>query len=283
MQVDLSALQHISAFSHGGEGGNPAGVLVGDAMPSDVQMQSIAADLGYSETVFAAPLAENRGYRVRYFSPETEVPFCGHATIALGAALAQKYGRKTHLLELNEAVISVESWQENGQLQAALQSPETRSEELEEEVKQQLLALFGFGEADLNPQIPPARIHGGADHMLIALNDRAKLAGMSYDLEVARQFMQVQGLVTIMLVFVQGAQAFDVRNAFASASVFEDPATGAAAAAFGGYLRDIHWSHQGVVRITQGEDMGMPSSITAEIPEAKGSSIRVSGSARLMG
>ncbi|SFU16442.1 phenazine biosynthesis protein PhzF family [Pseudovibrio denitrificans] len=282
MQTDLLALQHISAFSHGEEGGNPAGVLVGEVMLPDAQMQSIAADLGYSETVFAVPLADKDGYRVRYFSPENEVPFCGHATIALGAVLAQQHGRKTHQLELNETVISVESWQENGQLQAALQSPLTKSAGLEDGVKAELLGLLGLNESDLDLRIPPARIHGGANHLVLALSDRAKLAGMAYDLEAMKQFMLGQGLVTIMLVHVRGPQEFDVRNAFASAGVFEDPATGAAAAAFSGYLRDIGWAHGGEIHIVQGEDMGSKSLITARIPAEAGSSIRISGSARQM-
>ncbi|KZK78114.1 putative isomerase YddE [Pseudovibrio sp. W64] len=282
MQTDLLALQHISAFSHGEEGGNPAGVLVGDVMLPDAQMQSIAADLGYSETVFAVPLANEEGYRVRYFSPENEVPFCGHATIALGAVLAQQHGRKVHRLALNETMISVESWQENGQLQAALQSPQTKSAALENDVKVQLLDLLGLSEGDLDLCIPPARIHGGADHLVLALTDRAKLAGMAYDLEAMKQFMLEQGLVTIMLVHVRGLQEFDVRNAFASAGVFEDPATGAAAAAFSGYLRDIGWAHGGEIRIVQGEDMGAKSLISAEIPAEAGSSIRIAGSARRM-
>ena len=49
-------------------------------------MQRIAAEVGYSETAFA--MRDGDRWRVRYFSPEAEVPFCGHATIALGAALA---------------------------------------------------------------------------------------------------------------------------------------------------------------------------------------------------
>jgi len=44
-------------------------------------MQDIAADVGFSETVFAAPQGD--GWVARYFSPETEVPFCGHATTTL--------------------------------------------------------------------------------------------------------------------------------------------------------------------------------------------------------
>jgi len=64
--------------------------------------------------------------------------------------------------------------------------------------------------------------------------------------------------------------------------VYEDPATGAAAAAFAGYLRDINWPYGGAIDIIQGEDMGMRSILHAEIPPVPGSSIRVSGTARVM-
>jgi ABC-type branched-subunit amino acid transport system ATPase component len=82
-------IQKIAAFSDGDVGGNPAGVFIGDELPSDADMQRIAAEVGFSETVFA--VSNGASWRVRYFSPEFEVPFCGHATIALGAALALRY------------------------------------------------------------------------------------------------------------------------------------------------------------------------------------------------
>jgi predicted PhzF superfamily epimerase YddE/YHI9 len=64
--------------------------------------------------------------------------------------------------------------------------------------------------------------------------------------------------------------------------VLEHPATGAATAAFAGYLRDLHWPHGGAIDVVQGEDMGSRSLLHAEIPAAPGASIRVSGTARWM-
>ncbi len=60
-------VQHISAFSNGPQGGNPAGVVLCDALPEAAVMQKLAAEIGYSETVFAAPAAG--GWRVRFFCP----------------------------------------------------------------------------------------------------------------------------------------------------------------------------------------------------------------------
>lgn len=48
-------VQRIAAFSNGSNGGNPAGVVLCDALPAAAAMQAVAAEVGYSETVFAAP------------------------------------------------------------------------------------------------------------------------------------------------------------------------------------------------------------------------------------
>ncbi|MBX8598497.1 PhzF family phenazine biosynthesis protein [Pseudomonas lijiangensis] len=268
----------LAAFSDGDQGGNPAGVWIGDALPDENTMQRIAAEVGFSETAFAAPLDD--GWRVRYFSPLAEVPFCGHATIALGAALAAQQGDGLFKLTLNQAQITVEGHARGELTSAALQSPPTHSKAISPQLLEEALALFGYQHSDLDERIPPAAINGGAGHLVLALNSRSKLKAMQYDQEAGRQLMVREGWATIVLVFAESEQFFHTRNPFAFGGVYEDPATGAATAALGGYLRDIGWPHGGVIDILQGEDMGSPSRLRAEIPEQPGSSIRVSGMAR---
>ena len=125
-------------------------------------------------------------------------------------------------------------------------------------------------------------IHGGADHLLLALRSREALAAMRYDLDAGRAFMRREGVVTIVLAYAETPQRFHTRNAFASGGVYEDPATGAATAALAGYLRDLDWPHGGAIEVVQGEDMNSRSRLRAEIPETRGSSIRVSGTARAL-
>ena len=273
-------LLRIAAFSDGDRGGNPAGVLITESHPDSAEMRRIAAGLGYSETAFAMPDGDT--WRVRYFSPESEVPFCGHATIALGAALADRFGEGVFRLKLNQAEITVEGWREGGQSLAALQSPPTRSEPMPPDLLGELLELFAYRKADLAAEIPPARIHGGADHLALCLRSRAALAAMRYDLDAGRELMNREGLITILLAWSETPRRFHTRNPFASGGVYEDPATGAASAAFAGYLRDLDWPHGGAIEILQGEDMGAPSRLYAEIPPRPGSSIRVSGSTRVL-
>jgi PhzF family phenazine biosynthesis protein len=243
-------------------------------------MQSIAAEVGFSETAFAAPAGN--GWRVRYFSPESEVPFCGHATIALGAALALRNGDGVFPLTLNQAAITVEGRRNGKIIAAALQSPPTRSAAAPAQLVSAGLELFGYAQDDFDPSLPPALAHGGADHLVLGLNSRAALAAMKYQLNAGRMFMNGAGLVTILLAYAETPQLFHTRNPFASGGVYEDPATGAATAAFAGYLRDIGWPHGGVINIIQGEDMGMRSRLRAEFSSVPGSSVRVSGTARIM-
>ena len=270
----------IAAFADGNEGGNPAGVLITDVHPSEAEMRSIAAEVGYSETAFAEPAG--KGWRVRYFSPESEVPFCGHATIALGAALALEYGDGIFELQLSQADITVEGSINDGKLSAALQSPPTRSAAISDALLDEVLQLFGYSCDDLDSAIPPAWVHGGANHLAICLKSRAALSAMHYDLDAGRELMNREGLITILFSWAENDRLFHTRNPFASGGVYEDPATGAATAAFAGYLRDIGWPHQGSIEIIQGNDMGQTSKLYADISPTPGSSIRVSGSARVI-
>ncbi len=283
--MNAADVQRIAAFADGLQGGNPAGVWIGDALPPESTMRQVAHAIGYSETAFAAPLGD--GWRVRYFSPESEVPFCGHATIALGAALAASRGDGIYPLSLNDAAITVEGRRSIGAdgqvlISAALQSPPTRSAPAALDVVVQALALFGYRLDDLDPRIPPALAHGGAGHLVLALRSRALLAGMQYGLDAGRRFMRELGIVTVVLAWAETDTLFHTRNPFASGGVYEDPATGAGTAALAGYLRDIGWPHGGAIDVVQGEDMGMRSRLRAGIGAGQGTSIRVSGTARFI-
>ena len=87
------AVHRYAAFTGSPDGGNPAGVVLDAGALTAEQMLAIAADVGYSETAFLTPRAgEGGSYDVRYFSPEAEVPFCGHATVAAAVALAERAG-----------------------------------------------------------------------------------------------------------------------------------------------------------------------------------------------
>jgi PhzF family phenazine biosynthesis protein len=274
-------VERIAAFSMDDVGGNPAGVVVTEALPAPQEMQRIAQEVGYSETVFAARQGE--GWRVRYYAPEGEVPFCGHATIALGAMLGERFGAGRYALSLARAEITVAAELGPQGWRAVLTSPPTRSWGIVPQVLDEALALFGLELDDLDPAFPPIIAHGGADHPVLALRDRARLAAMRYDFEKGRALMAREGWTTISLIHFATPDRVIARNAFAIGGVVEDAATGAAAAALAGVLVDRNWNGLrggGQFRILQGEDMGSPSELLVEVTGVPGAGVRVAGAVR---
>lgn len=271
-------VHRIAAFTNGAHGGNPAGVVLCEVLPDAGTMQAMAAEVGYSETVFAARIES--GWRVRYFAPEVEVDFCGHATIALGAALAQREGSGTFVLQLNRAQITVDGYQSAAGWGASFRSPPTDSRNVPATVVDEALALFGLTHGDLDERMPPAIANAAADYLMLALRDRGVLRAMRYELEQGRDLARREGIVTFSLLYAETPQLFHARNPFPIGGVYEDPATGAAAAALGGYLRDLGWPHQGAIAIRQGEDMGIPCSLRVDITEQPGAPVTVSGTVR---
>lgn len=77
----------VDSFTDNPFKGNPSGVCVLNKELADQQMQSIAKELGLSETAFIIPIDEANKYAIRYFSPKIEIPLCGHATLASSKVL----------------------------------------------------------------------------------------------------------------------------------------------------------------------------------------------------
>lgn len=274
----MTNVLRLAAFSQNGRGGNPAGVAFYDEMPSAEEMMAIAKEVGYSETAFLVKQAD--GWRVRYFAPEMEVPFCGHATIALGAALGERFGEGIYKLYLNNSEITVRASKTGWGMSATLQSPETWSEDAPQEYVDKILAAFKLTRDHLDKRFPIRLAGAGATHLIIFVKERQTLADMDYPFDEVRALMAEKELVTISLLWQESDVVLHSRNAFASGGVYEDPATGAAAAALAGYLRDIHWNGPSTFTILQGEDMGMPSRLNVTFTPKSGESIAVSGEVR---
>ena len=78
----------VDAFTDRPLAGNPAAVIPLDQWLDDGLMQAIAAENNLSETAFTVPAdAEDADYDLRWFTPETEVKLCGHATLAASHVL----------------------------------------------------------------------------------------------------------------------------------------------------------------------------------------------------
>jgi PhzF family phenazine biosynthesis protein len=276
----MTQILRLAAFTDTPTGGNPAGVVLDATALDDAAMQTIAAELGHSETAFLTRIGADRTYDVRYFSPAAEVPFCGHATIATAVALAQRDGAGTIVLTTKSGPVTVRTHADGEATTATLSSvaPHLAPPLTDEELAPALTALR-WPAADLDPDLPPRIAFAGARHLILAARTRERLADLNYDFDGLKDYMVERDLVTVDLVFRDGPTTFHARNPFPVGGVVEDPATGAAAAAFGAYLRALDLvTVPARVTVHQGDDMGRPSLVLIDLDPGDGA-IHVTGQA----
>ncbi|MEM6383465.1 MAG: PhzF family phenazine biosynthesis protein [Pseudomonadota bacterium] len=131
-------------------------------------------------------------------------------------------------------------------------------------------------------KLPDDFANAGANHFVVFVNSRRRLSQLGYNFDEGRELQNREDLATFCIAYAADQSTFHVRNPFAAGGVYEDPATGAAAAAMIGYLRDMGWLTHGEVEILQGEDMGQPSRILAEFEDTPHSPVRIIGETRLI-
>jgi PhzF family phenazine biosynthesis protein len=273
------SLQRYTAFSADPTGGNPAGVMILERFPSDAEMQAMAAEVGYSETAFAVP-GRDGAFTVRYFSPAAEVPFCGHATIALAVALGEATDQASLRLETRVGTVPVSvSREPAGAVVATLTSPKAGVQPLDADRRSELLRALRVRPSDLDPRFPVAVGDSGNLHPIVVLADRRRLGALDYDFDLLRELCIRHRWVTIQVVHRGDDGTWSSRNPFPFGGVREDPATGSAAIALGSYLREqAAIQVPGAIVIEQGRDMGRPGHLTVLVDDHTGP-IRVSGTA----
>ncbi|MDI9896051.1 PhzF family phenazine biosynthesis isomerase [Rhodococcus sp. IEGM 1381] len=273
-------IQRWTAFSSEPSGGNPAGVVLDARGLDDIEMLRIAADVGYAETAFVTPGDGDGSRAIRYFSPVAEVPFCGHATVAAAAAISATEGVGSISFATPVGDIEIEtSIGSDGAPLVSFTSVEPRTGPLSSTALADVLGALGLTADHLHPIYVPAEAFGGNWHPLVVLNDRSVFDGFTPDLGRARAVLDEHGWpATIIVLWPQGTEQWHARNVFPVGTITEDPATGAAAAATGGYLRGSHVVQPPAsIVIHQGSHVGRPSKLLVDIPPSGG--IIVSGSA----
>ena len=299
-----------AAFTTTPDGGNPAGVVLDAAGLDEAAMQAIAAEVGYSETAFVTAVASGddagsgdgadagggagdddadggegrRHVAVRYFSPLAEVPFCGHATIATGVAMGDRGERSDLVFHTVAGPVLVRVATLDGRPAATLTSVPPHTDPVADADLAEALAALGWREADLDPALPPRVAYAGARHLVLAAATRERLAALDYDMPRLGALMAARDWTTLQLIFRRSVTTFVARDPFPPGGVVEDPATGAAAAALGGYLREL-----GLVTVPadlvvhQGDDLGRPSVLRVHVPAETGTGIEVTGHAVPLG
>lgn len=279
-------------------GGNPLAVFTQAAGLDDAAMQAIAQEFNLSETVFVLPPdAPAHTCRLRIFTPGAEVPFAGHPTVGTALLLAKiglvpLAGDETRIV-FQEGVgpVPVLIRSEDGapasaRLTAAM-APQAGPPAPE---KPAIAAMLSLEPEDvLDGKYAPQAATAGMRFLFVPVKDREALrrARLKIDLweKLLKDFWAPQVFV---LCFDPELPGSHIRaRMFAPAlGIVEDPATGAAASALGGYLGwreaaedgEFHWI------VEQGFEMGRPSILEVSAEKKGGSvqTVHVGGAAVLV-
>jgi PhzF family phenazine biosynthesis protein len=192
--------------------------------------------------------------------------------------LGQAEGEGTYQLGTAAGTVTVAVRNQEGLWEASLTSVEPRLEPAAAELVHEVLGILGWKMEELDLRIPPMRAYAGAWHLIMAAGSAERLARLEYAFDDLKAVMLREDLTTLQLIWRENLAQFHARNPFPVGGVVEDPATGAAAAALGGYLRAARLIEvPATIIIRQGEAMGRPSVLTVDIPATGG--IVVSGTA----
>ena len=193
----------------------------------------------------------------------------GHATIATAVALAGREGTGDLVLRTSTGEVRVQTRSEDGRIFVTLSSVAPAVRDVDEGDLDTALAVVRWDRTELDPGLPPRIVNAGNDHLILAAGSRERLASLDYDMGALGDLMERRGWTTVHLVLRESDEVFHTRDPFPPGGVVEDPATGAAAADLGAYLRDLALvSPPALVTIHQGEDMGRPSRLLVDIPQA---------------
>lgn len=279
----------LDVFTDTAYGGNPLAVLLEAEGLTETQMQRIAREFNLSETVFIRP-PRNRGetHRLRIFTPLRELPFAGHPTVGAALALAEE-GWPDDEFVFGEGIGPVRvSLRRHKQRRSAwlwaAKLPEIGPAPPPVDA---LAALVSLRPTDiLAGAWGPAAVTAGVPYVVIPVRDAATLARVELDLNRWREILKDWWSDQVYVVAPldgPGSTRYRVRMFAPSLGVLEDPATGAAATAFPGWLVPRLGAKDGVLTLTieQGIEMGRPATIMVEIELSGGliTVVRVGGTA----
>jgi trans-2,3-dihydro-3-hydroxyanthranilate isomerase len=279
-------------------GGNQLAVFPDARGIPEHRLLDVTREFNYSETTFVFPPDDARhSRRVRIFTPGGEVPFAGHPTVGTAHALAETgeielTGDTTRIvLEEKVGPVPVTIRAESGRpvfaqlsvakLPEVAATPPSRDE---------LARVLGLEVDDLlGGDWSPQALSCGLPFLFVPLHDRGAVARARIRME-AWEATLANAPVSEIMVFAPGGERpgtdYRARMFAPGLSVPEDPATGSACAALGGYLAARHDRRDGTLHwvVEQGFEMGRPSILEVEADVAQGAvtGVRVGGATVLL-
>ena len=251
-------VQIVNAFTDGGRGGNPAGIVLDADALDTPHKQNIAAAVGLSETAFVSASA-SADFKLEFFTPVRQIAHCGHATIAafnylhqLGRVAAGETSKET--IDGNRKILI-----EGDRAYMAQLTPQYRTIGDRADM---LGASLGIAPRDLPPDRPPLIVDTGNAFLLVPLADHKALGGIVPDFKAVAAMSEALGVIGYYLFSAE--TRFPGRDAGARMfaphyGIPEEAATGMAAGPLACYLYDHAGLRQDVFRIEQGHAMQPPS------------------------
>ncbi len=256
--------------------GNPAGVVINADGLSDIQMQWIARELNNPETAFLFSTDDDDCDGViRYFTPKTEVPTCGHATIAAMYAKALEENLDTCVLMIKTkiGVLPFEILKDDNDYQIVMtQGNFELSSNVDLITTRRLTTALGLVKSDLDPRCPIQIASTGHSKVMIGINSRRKLNELNpnYD-DLARlsRLIKCNGYFVFTLDSDTPEFLSHGRMFAPAIGINEDPVTGNANGPLGGYLvqnKIINYSNN-IFEFNgkQGEKMGRPGVVQVKV------------------
>lgn len=263
--------------------GNPLAVVLDADGMDDAAMQAIALEFNLSETVFvAAPRDPGHTAALRIFTPRYELPFAGHPTVGTAIALAElRGGDADQLLVLEEKIGDVRCVvrKDEGAAFAEFDLPQLSAAIDHTPDAEAIAAALGLGPHQIGfENHRPSLWSAGVPYLCVPVADLAGMAAVSFDgpawLDLAP--CRADGNPACAYLYTRQVMhhdsAFHARMFVPGPPVYEDPATGSAAAALSGAIAhfDDHRDGTAALWIEQGVEMGRPSRIRLELEAASG-------------
>ncbi|WP_213004055.1 PhzF family phenazine biosynthesis protein [Parahaliea maris] len=240
MPVDF---EQIDAFSHRPLYGNPAAVVFdADDIPT-ATMQKIAREMNLSETVFILrPTTPEADYRVRIFTPLSELPFAGHPTVAASHAVLTRFPEKAEATLLRQecgiGIVPVEVLPSpsGGKLLRMTQAkPEYRSVGIPRELMAKMLGCSDEALAETPFEV----VSTGVPWLIVQLSRFAAMPGLEPDMSLIASECKSVGAAGIT-VFVErsngGPVRIRVRTFAPGEGVNEDPVCGSGNGSVAAYM-----------------------------------------------
>jgi trans-2,3-dihydro-3-hydroxyanthranilate isomerase len=289
----------VDVFTDRAFGGNPLAVITNGRGVGDETMQAIAKEFNLSETTFVLPPDDPRhDWRVRIFTPGSELPMAGHPTIGTTFVLAREHlipraERETKIvLEEGVGPVPVRVEFEHGEPVFAEMSQPLPKFGARLNDARAVAAMLSLDAEDIDERLPLEVVSCGVPFLYVPLRslDAARRARPRVDLiERVSHEHAVPPEVFVFTREVEGADSTVHSRMFAPVvGITEDPATGAASGPLGCYLVRygiVECDPAAEIVSEQGLEMGRPSYIKIRI-ERQGeeiTAVRVGGQCHFMG